>query len=185
VSVKSWGYIDGDEYKEAGGIVDDLVDIVSKNGALLLNIGPKADGTIPDEAQKILRDIGGWLAVNGEAIYGTRPWKRFGEGPTQIVAGSFSDVKRAAFTNEDIRFTTKGEALYAIALAWPENGKLVVTSLAMGVPEAAAEVRSVELLGTDAKVEWRQTASGREVTLPAKSPCDYAVTLKIVGPAVR
>jgi len=129
VSRNSWGYITNHIYKDTGEIVDELVDIVSKNGTMLLNIGPKADGTIPEREQQILREIGAWLNVNGEAIYGTRPWHTFGEGPTQSVAGSFSDKEKQQFMSDDFRFTTKGKSLYAIALAWPENRQLVVKSL--------------------------------------------------------
>ena len=177
VSKTSWGYVTNHQYKDVDTIVDDLVDIVSKNGTLLLNIGPRADGTIPEHEHTMLRSIGGWLKINGEAIYGTRPWKKFGEGPTAVVAGSFEDVKRAAFTGEDIRFTTKGNVLYAIALAWPGNGKLVVKSL----PESAGLVKRVRLLGYSKKLNWSQTAEGLVVNLPAAKPCDYAITLAITG----
>jgi alpha-L-fucosidase len=146
---------------------------VSKNGALLLNIGPRADGTIPEQAEKILREIGRWLEVNGEAVYGTRPWKIFGEGPTQVVAGSFKDTERGAFTSEDFRFTTKGNTLYAIALAWPQDGRLIVKSL------ATVPVQSVELLGSRATLKWTRTAEGLVVELPAERPCDNAFALKI------
>ena len=177
VSKNSWGYVANHQYKDVDTIVDDLVDIVSKNGSLLLNIGPRADGTIPEHEQEMLRSIGGWLKINGEAIYGTRPWKKFGEGPTAVVAGSFADVKRAAFTGEDIRFTTKGDTLYAIALGWPENGKLVMKSL----PDGAGRVKSVRLLGFSGKLNWSQTVEGLVVSLPVQRPCDYAITLKISG----
>ena len=176
VSRNSWGYITNHVYKDTGEIVDDLVDIVSKNGTMLLNIGPKADGTIPEHEQQMLREIGAWLKINGEAIYGTRPWTQFGEGPTQIAAGSFSDKKKPQFTAGDFRFTTKGKTLYAIALAWPENGKLIVKSL------AGQSVNRVELLGHKAKLLWEQTDEGLNVTLPEKAPCDYAVALRIEGP---
>ena len=155
--------------------MDDLVDIVSKNGTMLLNIGPKADGTIPKHEQQILREIGAWLRINGEAIYGTRPWNKFGEGPTQTAAGSFGDTKRKAFTAEDVRFTTKGTTLYAIALAWPADRKLVVQSL------AGRKVKRVELLGHRGRLRWEQTAEGLGVTLPEEPPCEFAVTLRIQG----
>ncbi|NUQ01624.1 MAG: alpha-L-fucosidase, partial [Armatimonadetes bacterium] len=143
VSKNSWGYITGQEYKTAGSIIADLVDVVSKNGALLLNIGPRADGTIPEPEEAMLREIGRWLATNGEAIYETSPWRTFGEGPTQIAEGSFTDTKRQAFTGEDIRFTTRGETLYAIALGWPAEGRLRIRSLATGSVFAPGEISRV------------------------------------------
>ena len=117
VAKNSWGYTTHQEYKTAASIVEDLVDIVSKNGALLLNIGPRPDGTIPEGDEAILRQIGGWLSVNGEAIYGTRPWRVFGEGPTEVVAGPFADTKRKPFTAEDIRFTARADT--STRRPWP------------------------------------------------------------------
>ncbi len=175
VSKNSWGYITNHIYKDTGELVDELVDIVSKNGTMLLNIGPKADGTIPEREQQILREIGAWLKINGEAIYGTRPWHKFGEGPTQIAAGSFSDKNKPQFTAEDFRFTTKGKTLYAIALAWPEDRKLLVKSL------AGQSLKRVELLGYKGKLKWERTAEGLVVNLPENAPSDFAVTLKISG----
>ncbi len=179
VSKNSWGYVANQDYRDANSIVDDLVDIVSKNGTLLLNIGPQADGTIPEPEQGLLREVGAWLAVNGEAIYGSRPWTKFGEGPTQVVAGSFADVKREPFTAQDFRFTTSadGKTLYAIALAWPADGKLVVKSLARG--GGVGGTPAVSLLGHDGDLHWELSDEGLVVTLPDKPPCDHAVTLKI------
>jgi alpha-L-fucosidase len=177
VSKNSWGYVSNHEYKEVDSIVDDLIDVVSKNGALLLNIGPKADGTIPEAEQQMLRDIGKWLAVNGEAIYGTRPWKQFGEGPTLDTGGSFTDTNRKPYTGEDLRFTTKGDALFAIALAWPENGKVIVKSLG----DSVGKIGSVELLGHNEKLQWRQSNAGLSVELPTKRPTEFALTLKVDG----
>ncbi len=173
VSVKSWGYIENDEFRTPDSLVDDLVDIVSKNGCLLLNIGPRPDGTIPQQAQDVLLAMGRWLAVNGEAIYSTRPWKVYGEGPTEVVAGSFKDTASKPFTGADIRFTTKGGVLYAIALAWPENGKLTVKSL------ADYPVKDIELLGSRAKLKWTQNVSGLTVELPAEKPNQYAYAFRI------
>jgi alpha-L-fucosidase len=179
VSVKSWGYINHDEFRTADSLIDELVDIVSKNGCLLLNVGPKPDGTIPEEAQKILLEIGQWLAINGEAIFATRPWKISGEGPTKVVAGSFKDTATSSFTGEDIRFTAKGDTLYAIALAWPEHGRLVVKSLAEGSSLMRGKIRTVELLGIKTPLKWTRSAAGLTVELPSKKPCNYAFAFKI------
>jgi alpha-L-fucosidase len=179
ISIKSWGYIENDSFRSADSLVDDLIDIVSKNGCLLLNIGPRADGTIPEEAQKILLEMGQWLAVNGDAIYSTRPWKVSGEGPTQVVGGSFKDTAGKSFTAQDIRFTTRGHKLYAIALAWPEDRRLLVKSLATGGTNPPPKIKSVRLLGSKSRLEWKQTADGLAVELPAQKPCDYAIALEI------
>ncbi len=179
VCKRSWGYISNHDYRSVDSLVDDLVDIVSKNGTLLLNIGPRPDGTIPEEEEKILLGIGQWLSVNGQAIYGTRPWKVFGEGPTRVVGGSFKDTAGQPFTGEDIRFTTKGNSLYAIALAWPQNGKLVVKSLASGSKLSQSKVRSVKLLGSEAQLKWSQNQEGLVVELPSRKPGDYAFAFEI------
>ena len=105
-----------------------LADIVSKNGNLLLNFPPRADGTLDDDELKILARMAAWMPVNGEAIFGTRPWKVFGEGTVKVKGGGFNEDK-LKYTAQDIRFTTKGEVLYAIALGWPEDGKLLVRRL--------------------------------------------------------
>ena len=178
VQKNSWGYTEHQDYKTAGSIIGDLVDIVSKNGALLLNIGPKSDGTIPEPEQQILREIGKWLSVNGEAIYGTRPWAVFGEGPTKVVGGSFNDTKRQPFTGEDIRFTQKGGNLYAIALAWPGQ-RFIVKSLATGSQLVDGQVREVRLLGHRGKLEWQRTPEGLSIRMPAEKPCDHAFAFRI------
>jgi alpha-L-fucosidase len=180
ISKNSWGYVGHQEYKTAGEIVGDLIDIVSKNGALLLNIGPRPDGAIPEPEEKTLREIGQGLSINGDAIYGTRPWKEFGEGPTEIVAGSFNDTKRTPFTGQDIRFTTRGSTLYAIALAWPGE-QLIIRSLGSASPHVSREVTGVTLLGHSGKLEWSRTESGLTIKLPAQKPCDHAYAVKIEG----
>ncbi|HRW05154.1 MAG TPA: alpha-L-fucosidase, partial [Caldilineaceae bacterium] len=176
VAKNSWGYTHNQEYKTVASLVTDLVDVVSKNGALLLNIGPKPDGTIPQEEQAMLRAIGRWLAVNGEAIYGTRPWQIFGEGPTEVSEGSFTDTKRAAFTGQDIRFTTKGETLYAILLAWPDQ-EAVIQALGRD-HQRRATINQVTLLGHNDTLTWSHDADALRVRLPAMAPCEHAFVLK-------
>ena len=175
VGFKSWGYIDGESYKSPQYVIDELIDIVSKNGNLLLNIGPRADGTIPDEQQQLLLQIGGWLSVNGDAIYGTRPWTKFGEGPTENVGGSFIDDKVKAFTPQDIRFTTRGKNLYAITLAIP-TGDVLIKSLGTS---QGLKPKSVSLLGSDEELKWKQKSGGLSITLPKKFPSSYAAVFLI------
>src|SRR4051812_5205624 len=177
VSNKSWGYIKDDTFKSPEFVIDQLIDIVSKNGNLLLNIGPRSDGTIPEEVQHVLLEVGAWLNVNGEAIYGTRPWRIFGEGPTKVAAGSFHDTDTTHYTAEDFRFTTKGDVLYAIGLAWPDNGESVIRSL---VPTAGSNgVQTVALLGTEGTLKFEQHPDGLHVKLPAHSPAKYAYALRV------
>jgi alpha-L-fucosidase len=177
VSNKSWGYIQDDTFKSPEFVVDQLIDVVSKNGNLLLNIGPRSDGTIPDEVQQVLLDVGSWLRVNGDAIYGTRPWKTYGEGPTKVAAGSFHDTDTAHYTPEDFRFTTKADALYAIGLAWPTNGEAIIRSLAATL--GSQSVQSVSLLGSDAKPKFQQRPDGLHVQLPAQPLVKYAYVLRL------
>jgi alpha-L-fucosidase len=187
ISNKSWGYIENDNFKSAETVVHQLVDIVSKNGNLLVNVGPRSDGTIPEEVQSILRDIGSWLNVNGEAIYGTRAWTKFGEGPTAIVEGAFHDTDTKSFTAQDFRFTTKGNSLYAIELAWPESGEAVIHSL----NEAALSgqnIVSISLLGQGSPLRYQLKPDGLHIQLPPQKAGDCAYSFKIEfqkPPAVR
>ncbi len=179
VSWKSWGYIEDDSFKSLDLLVDDLVDIVSKNGALLLNVGPRADGTIPDEAKEILLGIGKWLDVNGEAIYGTRPWHTFGEGPTRVHADSFGEKESQPFTARDIRFTTRGNILYAICLDWPGE-ELTIASLSSGTFLGSDDIREIRLLGSRARLEWSRDEAALKIKLPKEKPGDYAYVFKVV-----
>ena len=179
VSKTSWGYVANHEYKTVDSIVDDLVDIVSKNGSLLLNVGPRPDGTIPEPEERMLREIGRWLAVNGEAVYGTRPFALYGEGPTAVIEGPFGDTKRVAFTSEDVRFTTRGDTLYAIVLAWPASGRVTIRSLARPSPHLPGEIASVERVGSKHPVKWTRGEAGLEVDLSSARPGDHAFALRI------
>jgi alpha-L-fucosidase len=178
ISSSSWGYTENQKYKSAGRLVDDLVDIVSKNGCLLLNVGPRADGTIPEKDREILLSIGKWLRVNGEAIYGTTYWKTYGEGPTKTSTGHLAEHKDQPFIAQDIRFTVKDDALYAILLDWPESNHVTINTLADSIPRSR-EISSIELLGSDASVSWTRDSKGLHVTLPTERPCEYAYALKL------
>jgi alpha-L-fucosidase len=173
IGKKSWGYIEGEENKTPNHIIDDLVDIVSKNGNLLLNIGPKPDGTITQEQQEVLRSIGGWLKINGEAIYGTRPWIIAAEGSTKSTAGAFTDNEESSYTAEDIRFTTKGDFLYAISLGWSDD-EIIVRSI-----DQSLDVEQVAMLGYGDELSWSQTNEGLRVRFPEEKPSEYAHALKI------
>lgn len=178
VSKNSWCYVHNQDYKTATALIHDLVDVVSKNGALLLNIGPRPDGTIPEPEQEILREIGRWLRVNGAAIYDTHPWRVYGEGPTEVPEGYFKDTERAAFTAQDFRFTRKGDVLYCVGLAWPEPGAAVtVRSLA---ERNGSGVQAVRLLGaSEAALEWRVDGAGLHVRLPEQQPSAHAFVLEV------
>lgn len=179
VSRNSWCYIQDNDYKTPRSLIHDLIDIVSKNGTLLLNIGPKPDGTIPEPEVAILTEIGRWLGINGEAIYGSRPWKIYGEGPTQIVEGPFQDGKPVVYTPQDVRFTTKGETLYAHALGVPENGEIVVKSLAENSDLYPGAVNKISLLGSDQPIEWTRDGAGLKVKIPTVNTSEPALVLKI------
>jgi alpha-L-fucosidase len=179
---QSWGYIENETFKTPEFILAMLIDIISKNGALLLNIGPDKNGVIPQQAQTILLSIGKWLASNGDAVYGTRPWKIWGEGPTKPVAGSFKDTETKPYTPADIRFTTKADALYAIALATPGDGVVHIKSLASGSPSASGDIGSVDRLGSKEKVKWEQSASDLTIRFPnaeaSALPTAFRITWK-------
>ncbi len=171
VAKNSWCYTNNNTYKKAKDIICDLVDIVSKNGTLLLNIGPKADGSIPAEDAAILKEIGAWLRVNGEAIYETGFWRIASEGPTLIEEGQFTDTKDKVFTREDIRFTVKGSNLYATFLNYPRDGKVCIKALAehdaAKLPLFHGIVKKVEVLGYKDTPEWSRDTEGLHISTKA------------------
>jgi len=177
VSNKSWGYIENDTFKSPEFIVHQLIDIVSKNGNLLMNIGPRSDGTIPEGVQQVLLSVGSWLKVNGDAIYGTRAWTTYGEGPTKVVEGSFNDTEAGEYTAEDFRFTSKGDTLYAIEMGWPTNGEAVIKTLHPATGRRA--VTAVSLLGSSDAISFEQKADGLHLKLPSQAPGKYAYAYRI------
>ena len=142
---KSWSHINNPNYKSTNRLIDFLVDVVSKNGAVLLNITPKANGEIPEPVKERLLEMGEWLKVNGEAIYGTRTFEIYGEGDAEVIEGHLSENKNPDNTSKDIRFTTKGDLLYAIVLDWPQGGELVIKSLKKGNTLNKNKIASIQL----------------------------------------
>ncbi len=179
VSKSSWGYTQDPQYKSPDRLVDDLVDIVSKNGCLLLNVGPKADGTIPQGDQDVLLAMGRWLKTNGESIYGATHWKVFGEGPTGVSTGHVSEAKDKPFTSQDIRFTTKDGVVYATILHWPEDNIARIKTLASGSEHWPGAINSIELIGCDEKITWNRTEKSLDVQLPATQTGEFAYVLRV------
>ena len=168
------------KYKTPDQVVKMLVDIVAKNGNLMLNIPVRGDGTIDSDEVAFLEGMAAWMGVNQEAIFATRPWKISGEGPIKMKGGGFSEGGEDRLTPADFRFTTKGDVLYATSMGWPDDGKYVVHTLAAQGAGIVGDVKAVELLG-HGPVPYTRTAAGLEVTLPAQKPCDHAYALKITG----
>lgn len=199
----AWGYLPNLPYKSVNRLIDNLVDRVSKNGYLLLNVGPKWDGTIPKEAKKVLLGIGEWLSLNGEAIYGTTAWSKSGEGEPVFDEEREEDV----FDSDDIRFTVKGDSLYAIILDWPGES-VTIESLVRPTEEGTEgamawgyidfdedaddhiagyyvypeQIKSVTMLGDESELEWELIPNvGLKVQMPKEKPCEHAYVLRIVN----
>jgi len=187
--IGGWHYdrriYDNKSYKSAKTIIHTLVDVVSKNGNLLLNIPVRGDGTIDSEERAVVEEIAGWMQVNNESIYGTRPWKVFGEGPAMqsaapISTQGFNEGKGKPFTAEDVRFVINGPTLYATALGWPGEKGCMIKSLASTSPYLAGKkISGVSLLGYNGKVNWAQTAEGLKIQMPTQKPNTIAVVFKI------
>ena len=177
ISTGSWCYTADLKIKPARQVLHDFIDAVSKNGQLLLNISPKADGTIPQDQRDCLLEIGKWLKANGESIYNTRPWLEYGEGPNRLQkGGSFSGSVQ--YTAEDILYTRSkdGKTLYAITLGWPQ-GKL--SPAIVQIDDATGA--QVELIGHAGRLNYRVDGKRLSIDVPAKPPCDYAYAFKLTG----
>ncbi len=184
--IGSWHYdrhiFEQHRYKTTGQVLRMLVNIVSKNGNLLLSIPVRGDGTIDSDEVKFLDGMAKWMDVNGEGVFGTRPWKIYGEGPARGGGGMFNE-NRVRYGAQDIRFTTKTGALYAFFLGWPEDGKLSIASLGTGTADKPAlldkKIASLHLLGSKEKIAWSRDSDGLRVTLAATKPCDEVFCLKL------
>lgn len=173
---QGWGYLFDARYKTPTSLIHYLIDNVSKNGYMLLNVGPTPKGEIPEEAKEILRQIGDWLAVNEEAIFDTTPWMVYGEGPTKMQkAGPFNEDQELKYSANDFRFTCRDDLIYAICLGWPGND-FVIRSMVSLYP---GEIKKITLLGDGKPLQWKLSEDGLYVERPEKKPCAHAYTLKI------
>jgi alpha-L-fucosidase len=175
-STGDWFYNLRDVYKTPKQVIEMLVDIASKNGNLLLNFPQRPDGTLDDENLYILKCMAEWIRINGKGIYSTRPWKVSGEGPSQVVIEGFKE-DAVEWTEEDFRFTARDNTVYAFQMKWPESGKTLIRSLALGSVPA---VTSVAVLGCESSVYFEQTEQGLVIDLPKQKPCEYAQCYQVI-----
>jgi len=180
ISDGSWCYTHDLKIKSTRYVLHVLIDIVSKNGQLLLNISPKSDGTIPANQREVLLGVGAWLGKFGEAIYDSRPFVVFGEGPTRLKTGGEFAREKLEYKAEDVRFTTKGDTVYAIHLGRPGTGhKTLLKSFSQERRKEGLKIRSVRMLGSDERIAWSLREDGLWVTAPLSVPDEMAVVYKI------
>jgi alpha-L-fucosidase len=179
--IGNWHYKRGIQYKKIKTVIDMLCDIVSRNGNLMLNIPLPNSGKPDDEELRVIEGITTWMSVNGEGIYGTRPWKVSGNiKPPAAQEAGFNERNRKDLTAEDVRFTTKGKVLYAFVMGWPKH-EAVIPTLALGGKLEVGKIRSVEMLGHRGRLKFVQDEATLKVTMPPVKPSVHAVTLKIAG----
>jgi alpha-L-fucosidase len=182
--IGDWHYKRNIEYKSPKTVVDMLVDIVSRNGNLLLNFPLPSSGMLDSQELQVLAGITKWMSVNSDGIYGTRPWKIYGDGPSTKLSmdpdAKFNEKNRKALTAQDVRFTTKGKAIYAFVMGWPDK-QAVIGALGTGASPQFGKVENVELLGHKGKLKWTQAADGLKIDLPQERPSDYGVTFKVIA----
>lgn len=183
ISKGSWCYTENLEIKESADVLHVLIDIVSKNGVLLLNVSPKADGSIPDNQKQVLLDMGAWLDAYGESIYDTRPWYTFGEGPTKEPEGHFDNHQeflKIKYSWKDVRYTTSGNLVYATLLGWPGAGQeILLTAFAEDSLSDPLEVATLSLMGCSEQLEWELTPEGLSLLTPKEAPNEMAIVFKI------
>lgn len=182
IARNSWCHTDSLDYKSSNELICYLIDVVSKNGSLLLNVGPKADGTFAEKDADILQDIGRWLAVNGEAVYNAKPWRIPAEGPTAEAEGQFSDAAATSYTKEDFRFTAGNGCIYAACLHYPKDGRVTVRSLARSAdankPNFHGIIRDVDILGSEEKPAFHVDGEGLHLQTKNVSSA-FPVVMKI------
>lgn len=182
-SIGDWYYNKHWQYRGADWVVHTLVDVVSKNGNLLINVVQRPDGSLDPEAEKVLADMAAWMKTNGESIYGTTPWLVYGEGATRAKGGAFKED--FGFTANDVRYVQKGDGMiYATLMGKPGSREVSLVSLSKGPGDTAA-IQNVSLLGTKGKVEWNWDAGGLHATLPEGERSDIATVFKITGRDLR
>lgn len=174
----SWCNVSEPDYKSTNRLIDFLVDVVSKNGCVLLNVTPTAQGEIPEPVKQRLIEMGDWLQINGEAIYGTRPWKVYGEGPAEVVEGHLSEQQNPDNTEKDIRFTTKDGNLYVMILDVPKED-IIVRSLGKKAGLCEKEIKNIEILGSNEKITWETTRDYLKITLPKEKTCNHCIVFKV------
>ena len=174
----SWCHVSEPDYKSTNRLIDFLVDVVSKNGGVLLNVTPTAQGEIPQPVQERLLEMGEWLKMNGEAIYGTRPWKVFGEGPAKIIEGHLSERQNPDNTEDDIRFTQKDGALYALLLDVPTKD-IEIRSFGKASGLLDKEIKNIEILGSTEKIRWEINDDFLKINKPDNIIGNHCVVFKI------
>lgn len=179
IARNSWCYTENNDFKSAQDIICDLIDIVSKNGCMLLNVGPKEDGTICEEEKIILENIGKWMSVNGEGIYDTTYWHIFGEGPTEVIEGYFTDYIRKPFTSKDIRYTYKEGYAYAFILKVPEDNNVCLKSFAFPNTGDELEIGKISLLSYSQDIMYTRDNKGLYMKLPDNISKEYPICFKI------
>jgi alpha-L-fucosidase len=180
-SIGDWYYRTGQKYMTGTEVIQMLVDVVSKNGNLLLNVVQTPEGDLEQDVLEILEEIAAWIPMNGEGIYGTRPWKIYGEGPSmeKQEKGRFGGVRDVRpYESSDIRFTAKGETLYAFCMDKPA-GDIMISSLGKNSEICDRKVKSVTLLGTDGKIKWKQQDDALVISKPSKLPDWQVLTFKV------